>query len=275
MTIQSRDLNDGTSIPHIGFGTAPLRGPDCNEAVLAALENGFRLIDGAANYHNDVEIGHAVRDFVKSSGTPRDEIIVQTKVPSRFHNREQVLLACSDSRELLGVERNDVVLLHSPDPAASTYLDAWRTLVELRNSGAIRTIGVSNCSGVVIAQLIADSGVSPSINQLEWNPYATRNDVRAEDARLGIVSQAWNPTGGGSASVDPPWAGIAAAHRVTPDQVLMRWHLQLGNVPIPMSKVASKQRELIDVFDFELSAGEMAEISATPQLSPGGLDTSN
>ncbi|MBN2176522.1 MAG: aldo/keto reductase [Demequinaceae bacterium] len=279
MTVPSRALRDGTSIPIIGFGTIPLHGSDCYDATRLALRSGYRLFDAASNYHNEVEIGQAVREFLKETGTSRGEIVIQVKVPARLHQFQQAMLSCSDSQQMLGLGRLDVAIVHAPEPGSRAHLGAWGALIELQNRGIVRTIGVSNCTAEQLVDLIDESGVTPAIHQVELNAYHAEEDMCALNTRLGIVTQAWNPLGGGaSAYVDPPWAGIAVAHRVTPDQVVMRWHLQLGNVPLPMKNNEPKQRACLDVFGFELSAEEMAAISSnslpTPS-PPGGGENAN
>lgn len=269
MRVPNRTLNDGTGVPVIGFSTVPLRGRDCHDVILSALRNGFRLIDAASNYHNEVEIGQAVRDFLKETGTPRDEIVIQAKIPARLHEYDKAMLACSDSQQLLGLDRIDVAILHSPDPGSDAYLEAWRALIDSRSRGVVRSVGVSSCTVGQLENLISSSGVVPAVHQVELNAYLVQEEIRAHHARLGIVTQAWNPLGGGvSAYVDPPWVGIADSHHVTADQVSIRWHLQLGNVPLPMAKQGPRQQEFLDVFGFELSREEMAAILSNSQPAP-------
>jgi diketogulonate reductase-like aldo/keto reductase len=279
MTVPHRALRDGTSIPAIGLGTAPLHGTDCYNATLTALRNGYRLIDAAANYHDEDEIGRAVRDFLKETRSSRSEIMVQIKIPGRLHQYEQAMVSCSDSQQLLGLGRLDVAIVHSPDLGSTTYRDAWSALIELQRRGIVRTIGVSQFTIAQVTDIVEGSGVVPAIHQVELNAYLSQDDICAQNTRLGIVTQAWNPLGGGaSAYVDPPWAGIAAAHGVTPDQVAIRWHLQLGHVPLPLRKDESRMRACLDVFGFELSAEEMAQISSNsrpPQAPPNVGENAN
>jgi 2,5-diketo-D-gluconate reductase A len=179
-----------------------------------------------------------------------------------LHGYDSALQACSDSLALLGLDRIDIVLLHSPSPSGA-YVQAWRALIELKRSGTIRSVGVSNFSAKQMADLIADSGVVPAVHQLEMHPHHVPTDLRAENARLGIVTQSWNPLASGSRPIpDGPVAAAAEAHGVTPDQVVLRWQLQLTVVPLPMSKDRSKQVANLDLFGFELSAAEMTEISS-------------
>jgi diketogulonate reductase-like aldo/keto reductase len=256
-------LNDGHPLPWIGFGTYPLRGSAGHVAVRAALESGFRLLDAAANYRNEVEVGRAVREFLTETRIPRDEVFVQTKVPAGRHDYDDAIEACDDSLALLGLDRIDVVLLHAPDPATDAYRDAWRALVDLRARGVVRSLGVSNVTAQQLATIVADSGVVPAVGQVAMDPYSQQHPMRSEFARLGIVTQSWGPLGGAApALAEPAVAGAAAAHGVTPAQVVLRWHLQQRSVPLPMSTEFAQQREFLDVFRFALTDAEFAGISA-------------
>lgn len=256
-------LNDGRTLPWIGFGTYPLRGDAGHAAVKAALTTGFRLLDSAVNYRNEVEVGRAVREFIAETGTPREEIVVQTKIPGPRHGYADAIQACQDSVELLGLDYIDVVLLHSPNPATGIFRECWRALVELRGSGLVRSIGISNVAAPQLATIVADSGVVPAIGQIDMHPYRAQAETREEFARLGIVSQSWSPLGGQTSAFNEPVVAEAAAdRRVTPAQIVLRWHLQSGSVPLPMSAMVAEQREYLDVFGFELTPREMAEITA-------------
>ena len=264
MAVPALALNDGTTIPALGFGTFPLRGEPAYAAVRDALESGFRLIDTAANYRNEVEVGRAVRDFARSSGVGREEFVVQTKIPAHLHDYDKALQACHDSRDLLGVDRLDMVLLHSPNFMTGKYLEAWRALVELQQSGAARTIGVSNFTPQSLTDIITGSGVTPAVNQVELHPARGQDVLRAEHARLGIVTQAWGPLASGLAPFPAPAIAEAArAHGVTPERAVLRWHVELGVVPLAMSPDPVRQREYLDLFGFELSPEEVAAISAS------------
>ncbi len=270
-------LNDGALLPSIGFGTFPLRGNEGYVAFRAAFDNGYRLLDSAAHYRNEVEVGRAARDFMFQSGVSRDEIVIQTKIPGHLHDYEPARQACQDSLELLGLDRIDVLLVHSPNAMTGAFREAWRAAIDLRESGIVRSIGVSNFTAQNLADVIADSGVTPVINQVELHPYAPMDDLRAEHARLGVVTEAWSPFGTASrASSEPVVAQVATAHGVTPDQVVLRWHMQSGVVPLPVATAATQQRANIDLFGFELSTEEIAAISslARPDLGPAPGESS-
>ncbi|NYG08533.1 diketogulonate reductase-like aldo/keto reductase [Phycicoccus badiiscoriae] len=253
------ELNDGTTLPAIGFGTYPLTGEDGIQAMVSALEAGYRLLDSAVNYGNETEVGEAVR----RSGVPRDEVALTTKIPGRFHAKDLALQSLRDSAKRFGVDRLDVALIHWPNPSQDLYAQAWQALVEAQRDGLVRTIGVSNFTGAHLRRIIDESGVTPAVNQIELHPYFPQEQMRAVHEELGIRTQAWSPMGKREAPFDePPVADAAAAHGVTPGQVILRWHVQLGSLPLPKSATPQRQRDNLDVFGFELTEAEMAAITA-------------
>lgn len=263
MTTPSLTLNDGHAIPAVGFGTYPLRGDDGYAALRSALDAGYRLLDSAVNYENEEEVGRAARDFLAESGVPRDQLTVQTKLPGRHHDYELAVQSGEESLRRLGLDRIDVMLIHWPNPITGKYRDAWRGLVELQRRGVVRSIGVSNFTAAHLADIIADTGVVPAVNQVELHPYFAQAELRAEHERLGVLTQSWSPLGKRNAPYgEPAVADAAAAHGVTPAQVILRWHVQLGALPLPKSATPSRQVENLDVFGFELSDAEVAAISA-------------
>jgi 2,5-diketo-D-gluconate reductase A len=254
-----RQLNDGTTIPPVGFGTSGLRGDDAVEAVASALKNGYRLIDTAVNYGNEAEVGEAIR----RSGVPRHEIVVTSKIPGRAHAYDDAIASTRESLERLGLEQIDVHLVHWPNPGRGMYRETWRALVQLRDDGLVRSPGVSNFTQQHLARVIDDTGVVPVLNQIELHPYFPQPEMRRVHADLGIVTEAWSPMGKRQAPfAEPVVTGAAEAHGVTPGQVILRWHLQLGNLPIPKSATPSRQRENLDLDGFELSQDEVEAISA-------------
>jgi diketogulonate reductase-like aldo/keto reductase len=254
-----RQLNDGTSIPPIGFGTAGLRGEAAIAAVTSALENGYRLIDTAVNYGNEVEVGEAIR----RSGVPRDEIVVTSKIPGRHHAYDDAITSTRESLERLGLERIDVHLIHWPNPAQQQYHETWRALVQLRDDGLVRSPGVSNFTRAHLENVIGDTGVTPVLNQIELHPYFPQVGMRAVNAELGVLTESWSPMGKRQAPfAEPVVVAAADAHGVTPGQVILRWQLQLGTLPIPKSATPSRQRENLDLDGFELTDDEVAAITA-------------
>ena len=254
-----RQLNDGTTIPPIGFGTAGLRGDDAIAAVTSALENGYRLIDTAVNYGNETEVGEAIR----RSGVPRDEIVVTSKIPGRHHGYDDALTSTRESLERLGLDRIDVHLIHWPNPSQEKYHETWRALVQLRDDGLVRSPGVSNFTRAHLERVIEDTGVTPVLNQIELHPYFPQVEMRDVDAELGVLTESWSPMGKRQAPFAEPVVRAAAeAHGVSPGQVVLRWQLQLGTLPIPKSATPSRQRENLDLDGFELTDDEVAAITA-------------
>lgn len=254
----TRQLNDSTTVPDIGFGTYPLTGDEGVQAMVSALQTGYRLLDSAVNYENETEVGEAVR----RSGVDPDEIRVTTKIPGRFHAYDLALQSLRDSAERLGRDSLDIALIHWPNPSQDLYAEAWRALVAAREQGLVRTIGVSNFTQEHLRRIIDETGVTPAINQIEVHPYFPQSKMVQIDGELGILTQAWSPMGKRNAPFEEaPVADAARAHGVTPSQVILRWHLQRGVMPLPKSATPSRQAENLDVFGFELSEDEMLAIT--------------
>jgi diketogulonate reductase-like aldo/keto reductase len=251
-------MNDGTSLPAIGFGTYPLKGEDGITAMVSALEAGYRLLDSAVNYGNEEEVGEALR----RSGLPREDVAIATKVPGRFHAKDLALQSLRDSAQRLGVEQIDVALIHWPNPSEGLYPQAWQALVDAQRNGLVRSIGVSNFTQAHLRRIIDDTGVTPAVNQIELHPYFPQAQMRAVNEGLGIRTQAWSPLGKRQAPFgETPVVDAAAAHGVTPGQVILRWHVQLGSLPLPKSATPERQRQNLDVFGFELSEAEVEAIT--------------
>ena len=256
--IPTYTLNDGTTLPAIGFGTVSLRGEDGIEAMRQALEAGYRLLDTAVNYENEREVGEAVR----RSGLSREEVRITSKVPGRHHAYDDAVASVRGTLERLGTDYVDLHLIHWPNPSRDLYPEAWRALVDCQKEGLVRSIGVSNFTEAHLTRITDATGVTPSVNQIELHPRFPQPEMLRVDERLGIRTEAWSPMGKRRAPLaEPPVVAAAEAHDVTPGQVILRWHVQLGSLPIPKSSNAGRQRENLDVFGFELSADEMAAIS--------------
>jgi 2,5-diketo-D-gluconate reductase A len=252
-------LNDGAILPAIGFGTYPLAGDDGIEAIGSALEVGYRLLDTAVNYGNEEEVGEAIR----RSGLPRDAIRVTSKLPGRDHAYADAIASVRGSLDRLGLDHLDLHLIHWPNPRVGAYPEAWRALVDLQKEGLIRSVGVSNFTEEHLRRIIDDTGVTPAVNQIELHPHFPQVEMRAVDERLGIRTEAWSPLGKRRAPFDEePVVAAAQRHGVTPGQVILRWHVQLGTIPIPKSATPERQRQNLDVFGFELGAEEVEAITA-------------
>jgi 2,5-diketo-D-gluconate reductase A len=263
--IPTYTLNDGTTLPPIGFGTYPLTGDEGIEAIRNAIETGYRLLDTAVNYGNEQEVGEAIR----RSGVPREQLRVTSKLPGRDHGHDDAVASVRGSLERLGLEYLDLHLIHWPNPRVGKYVEAWQALVELREQGLVRSVGVSNFTAEHLERIIDRTGVTPSVNQIELHPYFPQSVMRDVDEKYGIRTQSWSPLGKRQAPfTEPPVAEAAGKYGVTPGQVILRWQVQLGSIPIPKSATPERQRQNLDVFGFELTADEVATISALGR--PGG-----
>ena len=260
MTIANTlQLNDGTTLPAIGLGTYSLDDAEGIDAITSALDAGYRLLDTAVNYGNEETVGEAIR----RSGLPRDQVRVTSKIPGRHHGYDDAVTSTKESLQRLGLDHLDLHLIHWPNPSVGKYLEAWQALVDLQQQGLVRSIGVSNFTEEHLDAAIAATGVTPAVNQIELHPYFPQEHMRAVNAARGIVTESWSPMGKRQAPLDePPIVAAADAHGVTPGQVILRWHVQLGALPIPKSATPQRQRENIDVFGFELSGDEVAAITA-------------
>jgi diketogulonate reductase-like aldo/keto reductase len=262
-------LNNGVSMPALGFGVYQTPPDATTEAVQTALETGYRLIDTAAAYGNEREVGEAIR----RSGLDRDEVFIETKVWISDFGHEETLHAFDKSSGKLGVDRIDLFILHQALPTRFDLTrGAYRALETLLSDGRVRAIGVSNFMPEHLDALMKEAGVVPAVNQVEVHPYFTQPEVQAADADRGIVTQAWSPIGGitsyrgtGAATStfdDPVIVGIADAHGRTPAQVMLRWHLQEGRSAIPKSVRPERIAENFGVFDFDLTDAERAALDA-------------
>ena len=258
-TVPTYTLNDGATIPAVGFGTYPLKGEDGIAAMVSALEAGYRLLDTAVNYENETDVGEALR----RSGLPREEVLVASKLPGRHHAYDEAVASVHGSLERLGLEYVDLHLIHWPNPSVDKYVEAWRALVDLQREGLVRSVGVSNFTEAHLTRIIDDSGVTPAVNQIELHPRFPQAEMRQVHERLGIRTEAWSPMGKRNAPLgEEPVTRAADRLGVTPGQVILRWHVQLGSLPIPKSSNPERQRQNIDIFGFELTEDEVAAISS-------------
>lgn len=254
-------LNDGVRIPQLGFGTWRVEPEETTTVVGEALAAGYRHIDTAQMYHNERGVGEAVR----ASGLARSDVFITTKCDNGSHGRAASLQALEDSLEQLQLEAVDLYLIHWPMPRQDLYVETWQGLIEAKGRGLARSIGVSNFQAGHLQRIIAETGVSPSVNQIELHPWLTQEPLVALLRRLGVATQVWRPLVEGQILSDPTIREIAAAHAKSAAQTVIRWHLQLGYILFPKSVRPSRMKENLEVFDFELSADELARISALNQ----------
>lgn len=258
-------LQDGTTLPAIGFGTYLLNGQHGKNAVVDAIKRGYRLIDSAFIYENEGAVGAAVREC----GVPRDELIITSKLPGPRHAYKQALITLEESVYRLGLDYLDIYLIHWPNPKQDLYVEAWQALIEGQKRGLVKTIGVCNFIPEYIDKLIAETGVTPALNQIELHPYFNQAEQRAYDKAHGILDEAWSPIArGNKVFTEPVLVDIAKAHGKTISQIILRWHLQLGTLPLPKATSEAHQRENLAIFDFTLSDDEMNRINSLS--SPAG-----
>lgn len=262
-------LTADVTIPQIGFGLWQVPDDVAEVAVGEALAAGYRHFDTAKLYRNESGLGRALA----ASGIPRREVFVTTKVWNDDHRREDLLRAVDGSLERLRTDYVDLLLIHWPVPSADRYVEAWRTLLELRDAGRARAVGVSNFQPHHLQRLLAETGELPCLNQIELHPYLQQREAVAFHAQHGIRTQSWSPlSSGGPVLADPVVCRIAARHGVSPAQAVLRWHLDQGYVVLPKSVTPARIRENIDLFDFRLDDEEMSEFADLDQGTRTGPD---
>ena len=261
-------LRDGHSIPQLGLGVYKVPDAEAARVVEAAIEAGYRHIDTAALYANERGVG----DGVRACGLPRGEVFITTKVWDDDHGYDATLRAFDASLSSLGFDYVDLYLIHWPVPSRDLYVDTWRALETIANDGRARSIGVSNFAPHHIDRLLAETGTVPVLNQVELHPWLPQRSVRGYDAAHGMLTEAWSPLARGRLVDNPVLLGVAARHGKSAAQVVIRWHLQLGNVVIPKSVSAERIRENIDVFDFELDADDLRAIDSLETGERTGMD---
>lgn len=251
------ELHDGVAIPQLGFGVFQVPPDETQAAVEQALAVGYRHIDTAAIYRNEAGVGAAIA----ASDIPREELFITTKLWNSEQGHQSTLDACARSLEVLGLDHVDLYLIHWPLPMFDLYLDTWRAFEEIKIEGRSRSIGVSNFRLEELERLQREADQQPTINQIELHPFLQQSELRSWQVEHAIATEAWSPIAQGEALGDETIATIAAHHERSPAQVILRWHVQLGNVVIPKSVTPERIRENFEIFDFELSEDDMAAIA--------------
>lgn len=263
-------LNDGHSLPQLGFGIWSIPAGETAAAVKSALDFGYRLVDGAWIYGNEKEQGEGIR----LAGLPREDVFITTKVWNNSHGLDQTRASVERSLSNIGVKYLDLVLIHWPVPMQNLYVETWKALVSLKEEGLIRSIGVSNFNEDHLRRVIGETGVVPALNQIEVNPLLQQPELCAVCEELGITVQTWTPLGNGRSFEEDPITSAAARCGKTPAQVILRWLVQRGLAPISRSVKAARQAENLNIFDFELTDDEMAAIKTLDKGLRTGPDPS-
>jgi diketogulonate reductase-like aldo/keto reductase len=252
--VPSLTLNNGVTIPQLGFGVFLIPPAETAAATTTALDAGYRLIDTAQGYRNEQGVGEAIA----RSAVPRDQVFITTKLVNGQHGYDRTLAAFEDSMERLGIDVLDLFLIHWPLPMFDRYVETWRAFEQLLADGRVRSIGVSNFEIEHLERLADETEITPALNQIELHPRFPQTELRAYHDSHGILTEAWGPLGQSRGLLeDATVREVAAKHQRTPAQVVLRWHTQLGNVVIPKSVTPERVRENIDVFDFALDHADM------------------
>ncbi len=267
ITIPSIDLNDGRTIPQLGFGVFQIDPAHTARAVATALEIGYRHIDTAEMYGNERGVGEAVR----ASGLERADVFVTSKLSNRFHRPDEARRAFEGTLAELDFDHVDLFLIHWPLPTLydGDYVSTWKTLEEFHRDGRARSIGVSNFQVAHLERLAAECDVAPAVNQIELHPYFLNEEVRAYGEAQGIATEAWSPIAQGAVLTDAAITEIAGEVDRTPAQVVLRWHIQRGSIVFPKSTTPARIAENFELFDFELEPGQMERIGALDRGEAG------
>lgn len=257
-TVPTVTLNNGVTMPQLGFGVFQVPDDETAAAVTTALQAGYRSIDTAAIYGNEAGVGRAIAD----SGISREELFLTSKVWNADQGYDATLRAYDASLALLGTDHLDLYLIHWPTPRKELFVDTWRALEQIYADGRVRAIGVSNFEPEHLRQVVEAGSVVPAVNQVELHPAFQNRDVAAADAAYGILTEAWSPLAQGAVLSEAMVTELATRHGKTPAQVILRWHLQQGRIVIPKSVTPSRIAENIDLFDFSLTDEELAAIDS-------------
>jgi 2,5-diketo-D-gluconate reductase A len=259
-------MNDGRQIPQVGLGLRLIPAGELGQVLSAAVGLGYRLVDTAQTYGNEAGVGQALA----AGAVTRDQLFITTKIANRNQGRARAMASFEESRSVLGAGVVDLLLIHWPMPMLDEYIATWHVLEELQSSGLVRSIGVSNFTAPHLRRLLGETGVPPAVNQVELHPSYHQESLREFHAEHGILTQAWAPLGqGGSLLGNPLICRIAADKGRSPAQIVLRWHVQLGNIVIPKSSSPQRMAENLAVFDFALDESEMKQVSGLPEQRMG------
>ncbi|HVV10614.1 aldo/keto reductase [Amycolatopsis sp.] len=267
-TVPHLALNNGVAIPQLGFGVFQVPAEDTAKVVRTALETGYRSIDTAAAYRNEAGVGEALR----AAGLPRDELFITTKLWNSDQGYDSTLRAFDTSMGKLGLDYLDLYLIHWPLPARDTYVDTWRAFEKLQADGRVRAIGVSNFQIPHLRRLFDETDVVPAVNQIELHPHLQQPELRTFHAEHGIATEAWSPLAQGALLAEETITALASKYGKSPAQIVLRWHLQIGNVVIPKSVTTSRIAENFELFDFELDADDVLAIGEMDKGTRTGPD---
>ncbi|SEM65649.1 Aldo/keto reductase [Terribacillus saccharophilus] len=257
--IPTKKLHDGTILPAVGFGTYSLKGSQGVQAIRSAIDAGYRLLDTAYNYENEATVGQAI----KQHGISREEILVTSKLPGRYHQHDNAITTIQESLYRAGLDYYDLYLIHWPNPKQDHYVEAWQALLDARKWGLIRSIGVCNFLPEHLERLKAETGELPVINQIELHPFFNQEKQRQYHEENDIVTESWSPLGRKTNLLEHPLLSeIAENHGRTVSQIVLRWHYQLGSIAIPKSATPKRQVENLAIFDFELNHADMEKINS-------------
>lgn len=251
-------LNDGQKIPSFGFGTYKLNGRSGVQSIVSAINNGYTMLDTAYNYENEGTVGRAIAE----SGINRDQLTVTSKLPGRYYAYDDAITALQESLYRAHLDYFDLYLLHWPNPKRGMYVEAWQALIDAQKFGLVKSIGVCNFLPEHLNKLKDETGIMPSVNQIELHPYFNQESMRQFDADNGIVTMDWSPLGRASSVLqDELLVKLSKKYKKTVGQMILRWELQLNTIPIPKSASPVRQRENMDIFDFEISEEDMRQIN--------------
>ncbi|MEG0475631.1 MAG: aldo/keto reductase [Carnobacterium sp.] len=268
--IEKIELNDGMSLPAIGFGTVNIKGAQGLNNVLTAIDAGYRLIDTSTNYNNEGMVGEAVR----RSSIPREELLISSKLPGMSHEYDNAIKMIQESLYRIGIDYFDKYLIHWPLPKQGKYEQAWQALVDAQKFGLIKTIGVSNFLPEHLERIIEKTGVTPATNQIEHHPYFNNNELVKANKKLGIQTEAWSPFGREINDVleNETIVALAEKYGKEPAQIIIRWNLQNNVVPIVKASSAKHQKANLNVFDFELTKEDSQKIDALDKGEAGRVE---